>query len=462
MNDLIQICEELYGNVATVFHRFDEPEKVKQIFSGTYKNLAHIDFNDYHNGIYTTFNMESQRSEKGQNNMEKVYGSKVLKLAIKDMNKFMFMDFGQYRKYNRNANKETFIKEQLKKFGIDKYFRYDPENHVTFSKTVERNKLFNKVAGVIYHGKYDGDCALIYDNKAVFPISISNDNGKTWKPYREIMKQLPDRFDNIKKSYKERFDAYKKGFQPKADEKEKLCQKNEVPASVVRKAINFAMKRFRPRMDRSKFRSELGKIKPGSKIFYTLKRRNDDVSSDVIYRFYSNGKNIGEFKDLGSYPKMAMNADYIDKLDDQVLVAIIYIMKGKLPDLNKVDNKKDELRNIVKSINKSFRDSRFSIVDIDLSENTLEKYPRHFYVVLKPRNESGRVSLKSRAVFFKGNKLEFYNSHPFTYDDGDTVEGFIGEDGKQKLIKVLKEVQKAYVREFGIKKNADIFSAIFN
>lgn len=457
MNDLIQICEELYGNVATVFHRFEDPDKVRQIFSGVYKNLAHIDFNDYHNGIYTTFNMESQRSEKGDNDMEASYGDKILKIAIKDMNKFMFMDFGQYRKYNRSAKEETFIREQLKKFGIDKYFNSDPDNHVTFSKTVERNKLFNKVAGVIYHGEHDGDCALIYDNKAVFPISISFDNGKSWEPFKEVIKGFSD---EAKKSYRERFDAYKRGFNP-STQKDKLYQRNEIPAAIIKQAANRAYRHLNIWRNRSEVLN-LDKLKIGKNIYYTIKKGKEERSGGlpnnatekVIYTFYSNGEKICEIADTGSFRKTYYGLSLRPDNCAPILLLSMYYMKKKnwnfFDDFLK-DGEDDTFEeDMIRAVNRKFKSNSFSIQSIGRMEGG--RYPKNFKVVMKYYREgSDHLSVRTKTVALKGDSVEMNDSS----NPGQTIRNMIGENEEQKLVNALKELRRMYVREFGLNKNAN-------
>jgi len=277
VNNMNTLFEELYGNVATLFHRFSDIDKIKKIFNGTYKNYHAIDFDKYNGGIYTTIDMDSQLSKKGLNNMQSEYGDKILKLAIKDIDKFMFVDFNYYKKYNKNANIDTFIEEQLDKFKIKKYFDapYFRINHVYFSKVVEQNNLFDKVAGVIYHGNHDGDCCLIYNNKAVIPISISIDDGKTWTSFKDATNGIS------KEERKNRFDAYKKGFSPEKI-KEEVLKRNKVPNSIIRKALlSIGMRILKV------YKTE---ITPNARIYYTLKKTN---SGGDKYSFYTNNKLIG-------------------------------------------------------------------------------------------------------------------------------------------------------------------------
>lgn len=269
------LTEEIYGNIATVYHRFPsaDSKKVRSFFEGTYKNLNHIDFENYSSGLYTTFNLDSQLSKKGYTNMEETYGNRIVKIAIKNLHNYMFLDFDQYKqKINHNANKNTYINEQLKKFGIEKYFpSLDEDSHVTFSRIVERKKLFNKVSGVVYNGHHDGDCILIYNNKNIMPLGISTDNGETWIKYSDFKKE--DFADKFKETYNNRKKEYFKS-NPLEIEKDKLFVKKQVPQEYVRKVAEEDNKSF----------------EPTDKIFYTIKREKENKLAD--YTFYNNGKKI--------------------------------------------------------------------------------------------------------------------------------------------------------------------------
>lgn len=269
------LTEEIYGNIATVYHRFpsSDRKKIRSFFDGTYENVNHIDFDRHSKGLYTTFNMDSQLSKKGYTNMEETYGDRIVKIAIKNLHNYMFLDFDQYKqKINPKASKNTYIKEQLKKFGIEKYFPEMNENsHVTFSRIVERKKLFDKVAGIVYHGSHDGDCILIYNNKNIMPLGVSADNGNTWIKYSDFKKE--DFADKFKETYNSRKKEYFKS-NPLEVEKDKLFVKKQVPQDFVKKVSE---------QDNNYF-------KPTDKIFYTIKREKENKLAD--YTFYNNGKKI--------------------------------------------------------------------------------------------------------------------------------------------------------------------------
>lgn len=53
------LFEKIYGNVAIVYHRGGK-YKLNYLLNRTYKNRSHIDFENYNQALYTTFDLESQ------------------------------------------------------------------------------------------------------------------------------------------------------------------------------------------------------------------------------------------------------------------------------------------------------------------------------------------------------------------------------------------------------------------
>lgn len=107
---------------------------------------------------------------------------------MKGISNFWFCDYNIYKQFNPNTTPETWKGEQFKKFNISKklWIKFGDDslwfNHVTVSKIFEEFEALGKrVKGIVYYGKHDGNCALIYDWTTVVPISISRDEGKTWQ-----------------------------------------------------------------------------------------------------------------------------------------------------------------------------------------------------------------------------------------------------------------------------------------
>jgi len=429
------LTEEIYGNTATVYHRFpsSDSKKVRSFFDGTYENKNHIDFDKHSKGLYTTFNMDSQLSKKGYTNMEETYGNRIVKIAIKSLHNYMFLDFDQYKqKINPKASKNTYIKEQLKKFGIEKYFsEIDEDSHVTFSRIVEREKLFDKVAGVVYHGRHDGDCILIYNNKNIMPLGISTDNGETWTKYSDFKKE------NFADKFKETYDNRKKEYfksSPLEVEKDKLFVKKQVPQEYVRKVAEEDNKNF----------------KPTDKIFYTIKRGKENKLAD--YTFYSNGKKIIT---LNRYTSKW------DIIDNDKGRFCYYLMKylthnsgAKIEEIvkNSAKNLDTIVKNIIADANKKYQSSIKLIKAINYKngnipymfmfiDNNSEEVPAQFRdgklsEIFSDRNTLSDIS--EREKLFMTNKIKYFLSEFKRINRKDLIEKRKNEMAERnKMDKIL-------------------------
>ena len=413
------LTEEIYGNIATVYHRFPsaDSKKVRSFFEGTYKNLNHIDFENYSSGLYTTFNLDSQLSKKGYTNMEETYGNRIVKIAIKNLHNYMFLDFDQYKqKINHNANKNTYINEQLKKFGIEKYFpSLDEDSHVTFSRIVERKKLFNKVSGVVYNGHHDGDCILIYNNKNIMPLGISTDNGETWIKYSDFKKE--DFADKFKEIYDNRKKEYFKSS-PLEVKKDKLFVKKQVPQEYVKKVAEKDDKSF----------------EPTDKIFYTIKRGKENKLAD--YTFYNNGKKII------SLNRYTSKWDIIDNDKGRFCY---YLMKylthdssAKIEEIvkNSAKNLDTIVKNIITDANKKYQGNIKLIKTINYKngnipciftfvDNNLEEIPAQFRDGKLSEIFSGRNALSDiseQEKLFMANKIKYFLSEFKRINRKDLIE----------------------------------------
>ena len=185
------LTEEIFGNTASVYHRGDK-NKLDYLLKRTYENRSHIDFAFYDKGLYTTFDLASQLNiNKDQgNDMKKTYGNHIIKLAVKGIYNFWFCSFDLYKKFHPNANINTWKEEQAKHFNLSREIfekvkgshKEYTEFHDTVSRIFEKNNIIpQRVKGIIYEGRRDGNCILIYDWTTAVPLSYSNDEGKTWK-----------------------------------------------------------------------------------------------------------------------------------------------------------------------------------------------------------------------------------------------------------------------------------------
>lgn len=161
------INEEIYGNLATVYHRSrSRPEDmVKWLEKGEWKSGAGAG-NLYGPGLYTVFSLSSNSS---------TYGNFLYKIHVKGIkNFFIFLPEIYNKVFGTNLDYDQIIEEQNKRFGIH------VKNYENFIHS--QAFLHSKCAGIIFHGDHDGDVCIIFEPRNVILNKYSNDNGKTWKP----------------------------------------------------------------------------------------------------------------------------------------------------------------------------------------------------------------------------------------------------------------------------------------
>lgn len=203
--------EEIYGNTATVYHRCTK-DKLKLIIERTYQNQSHIHFDNYNQALYTTYNMKSQmgKSDAQQKTGDMShYGDYVIKFAVKGLQNFFFTNENEYKKFHPNFKGTDFLEQQLKDAGAGARVLNDfnnipktKKNHVVIGKFLEKERYIpSRFKGLQYNGQHDGDCLLIFDYTSVIPLSITNDDGKTWIKVQDFIKdQNIQKVDDFKKN----------------------------------------------------------------------------------------------------------------------------------------------------------------------------------------------------------------------------------------------------------------------
>ena len=176
--------------------------------------------NMYGKGVYTTFTFSRQGGNAKGN-----YGGAIVKALVKSLKNFIIYKpeiavkiYGEYNIENQLLS--VFGKDFVNRLKpVDDYF-YDLEGrhvHVTYEKVINRNNIdksstcahalctyiFNrepaaeyKVNGFIFCGNWDADVCFIKDFKNVYPVEVSHDLGRTFKP---ITNDKGDKFDKFAK-----------------------------------------------------------------------------------------------------------------------------------------------------------------------------------------------------------------------------------------------------------------------
>ena len=143
---------------------------------------------------------------------EKLYGENIFEFRI-PTSKVLFLMFDEYRKTKegRNAKFKTFIKDQIRRFGLDfteeeiKYISPESPDENTSTQAMRLFKLCSRkmyqnkngtlkvpFGGFVYKGKMDGKTFVGWNPYLLEPSRMSNDNGKTWKKVDRGDKEVVD------------------------------------------------------------------------------------------------------------------------------------------------------------------------------------------------------------------------------------------------------------------------------
>ncbi len=159
--------------------------------------------NMYGAGIYSTYKLSTQ----GQN-ARGAYGNVMFKLKVKSLKDFIIYDPDIAVKVYGNTSIEFQLKKILspqsfEKIKNDYYYQKYINSNGTQTTSVCALALceylrYNdpeasyKINGFIFSGNHDGWVCFIKDFKNAYPVEISNDNGKNWKPFKgsETLKEF--------------------------------------------------------------------------------------------------------------------------------------------------------------------------------------------------------------------------------------------------------------------------------
>ena len=150
--------------------------------------------NMYGAGIYSTYKLSTQ----GQN-ARGVYGNMMFKLKVKSLKDFIIYDPDIAVKVYGTPSVEFQLKKILSPNSFEKikkdyhYSKYINTNGTLTTSTCALSlceylryndpEAMYKINGFIFSGNHDGWVCFIKDFKNAYPVEISNDCGRTWKPF---------------------------------------------------------------------------------------------------------------------------------------------------------------------------------------------------------------------------------------------------------------------------------------
>ena len=179
--------EEIYGNMATVYHRTSYKDLVNAIYDGGFQPGEGA---YYGKGFYSTYKLASQDRDG-----MKRYGNTVIKFAV-PLTNFFFFDWGEYKKTalckKLKSTSDTYLEDQVKHYKIRN--RGDEFNPKEAKESIARNKktssvakwlhtytdLNLKVSGLVFTGDIDGKVLLSYETDIIIPMSYRVDGKDTF------------------------------------------------------------------------------------------------------------------------------------------------------------------------------------------------------------------------------------------------------------------------------------------
>lgn len=167
--------EDIYGNLATVYHRTKFSDLINAVYTSGFKPGSG---DMYGKGFYSTYELVSQ--ERAQ---MKDYGKIVVKFSVKIKNFFIF-DYSEFVKSPNfrtlKSTEENFILDQINYFGISMFKSFDPQKSVRFSSNsaffiFKNSNIMKCVDGMIFTGEHDGKVLLAYNTGLIIPLAYKVD-----------------------------------------------------------------------------------------------------------------------------------------------------------------------------------------------------------------------------------------------------------------------------------------------
>jgi len=178
------LLEEVYGAQATVYHGTEAPPQVliQALLDDTF-NPGVGAGSLYGKGLYAVHKLEGTKTESGD------YGPHILKLKVKLDDYIIFDRDVATRVYGKpllpqeqalRAGLDDAIVERLGKADFNQLF--DPKDFSSTTAEKASKFLAGKCKGIVYTGRNDGRCVLVYDPTTAVPMAWKHIVAKTWNP----------------------------------------------------------------------------------------------------------------------------------------------------------------------------------------------------------------------------------------------------------------------------------------
>lgn len=172
-----RLVEAVYNNIAVVYHGDND----YKLFTNERFRPGAGDF--YGSGLYTVYDLKNSATLKGN------YGKYIIKLAVK-LDHVLNLDAPLYTFQQQIDKSKIVFDPSLEKHNRMKEIIFSAMKDTTDGYLSSKQfldlvtyipNLSDYYDGVIYTGHRDGKCLVIYNMKRYYPLSYTEDKGKTWK-----------------------------------------------------------------------------------------------------------------------------------------------------------------------------------------------------------------------------------------------------------------------------------------
>jgi hypothetical protein len=178
------LLEEVYGAQAIVYHGTKAPPQVliRALLDDTFNPGEGAGYM-YGKGFYAVHKLEGTQTQRGG------YGPHILKLKVKLDDYIIFDRDVATRVYGKpllpqeqalRAGLDDITVKKLGEAGFNRLF--DPGEFSSDTTEKASRFLAGRCKGIVYTGRRDGRCVLVYDPTTVVPMAWKPVGAKTWNP----------------------------------------------------------------------------------------------------------------------------------------------------------------------------------------------------------------------------------------------------------------------------------------
>jgi hypothetical protein len=176
------LLEEVYGAQAIVYHGTKAPPQVliRALLDDTFKPGKGAG-DMYGKGLYAVHKLEGTQTESGR------YGPRILKLKVK-LDDYIIFDrdvatrvYGKPLLPQEQALRAEVDDTIVEKLGEARFSRlFDPGEFSSDTAEKASRFLAGRCKGIVYTGRNDGRCVLVYDPTTVVPMAWKHIGAKAW------------------------------------------------------------------------------------------------------------------------------------------------------------------------------------------------------------------------------------------------------------------------------------------